>query len=412
MSTPAVAPLPIIPDNVKAARQQVQTSDFFALCYLMLCQLAYADEDNAPKAVQQIIDLLPNMPVPQGQVTGKWSLGWGPMASADNSNLLYAAEFIDKASGFPIFTAVSIRGTDTQAKPAGVLKQIVEDLDAAHQVVFPANNTAGAKIAQGTKNGLDVLTGFKDKTGRTVGEYVNAFVAANPRTPVVVAGHSLGGCQTTVMATYLSTKLPTGTIIVPNSFAAPTAGNAQFIQLYERTFPFCPRWFNPFDLVPMAFAGLSDIKQLWNQCNRPAAEIIRLALDAFELLLKINHANYSQQTASESRKLGAACQPPEAKPASAQPHEIVVADIQKLLQDTVNKLREEVKKLSVIGGFAAHKLSFELSAGSSETLGDWVKELLFQHLVMTGYWDAVKAFPNVASISNPFAQIQAARAGK
>lgn len=409
MSSPAVAPLPTVPDNVKAARQQVQTSDFFALCYLMLCQLAYADENSAQKAVQQIIAQLPKMPVPQGKVTGKWSLGWGPVASSDNSNLLYAAEFSDTASGLPIFTAVAIRGTDTQAKPSGILKQIVEDLDAEHQVVFPENNTVGAKIAHGTKIGLDVLTGFKDKTGKTVEQYVNAFVAANPRTPVVVTGHSLGGCQTTVMATYLSTKLPPGTVIVPNSFAAPSAGNSQFIQLYERTFHFCPRWFNPFDLVPMAFAGLGGIKQLWSQCSRPAPEVIKIVIDGFEVLLKILHSNYSQQSDAESRKIEASCQPPTAKQASSQAHDLVVAEIQKLLQDAVNRLQNDVKKLPVIGGFAAHALSFNLTASSFDSLGDWVKELLFQHLVPTGYWDAVKAFPNVAPIPNPFDQALAAK---
>src|SRR5579883_3093154 len=101
MSTTAVAPA--IPTNVNAARQQVQTSDFFALCYLMLCQLAYADEDNGQKAVQQIIDQLPTLPVPQGQVTGQWSLAWGPVVSPENSNLMYAAEFSDKLSGLPVF---------------------------------------------------------------------------------------------------------------------------------------------------------------------------------------------------------------------------------------------------------------------------------------------------------------------
>src|SRR5215831_6280194 len=147
-ATPAI--VPTVPDNVKAARQQVQTSDFFALCYLMLSNLAYAGENSAQRAVQQIIDLLPTMPVPQGQVTGQWSLGWGPVASGDNSNLMYAAEFSDKASGLPVFSAVAIRGTDTKARPSGVLKQIIEDLDADHQAVFPENNTAGAKIALGT----------------------------------------------------------------------------------------------------------------------------------------------------------------------------------------------------------------------------------------------------------------------
>jgi hypothetical protein len=391
-STPATALS--VPDNVAAARKQVLTSDFFALCYLMLCQLAYADEDNGQKAVQQIINLLPTMPVPQGTVQGKWSLSWGPQVTPDNSNLMYGAEFSDSVSGLPVFSAVVIRGTDTQARPSGTLKQIIEDTDAETQVVFPANNAVGAKIAQGTQDGLNVLTGFTDSSNRTVEQYLNDFVTKNPGAPVVVTGHSLGGCQTTVMALYLSSKLPAGTKIVPNSFAAPTAGNRAFIQLYEQAFSFCPRWFNDIDLVPMAFAGLGGIKQLWDQCNRPAPELVKIVIDAFELLLATLRVNYAQQSANNSRNLAGVCQPANAAVASKVSLDQVVAEIQASLRRKAESLHIPVVPgllVTGIGGWI-----------------DWIKELLFQHLVPTGYWNSVAAWPGVAPIRNPFAQASAA----
>ena len=109
-------------NDLEAARQQVLTSDFFALCYLMLCNLAYTDENDGPKAVQQITQSLPSMPVPTGTVPGKWRLGWGPQVTSDNSNLMYAAEFLVEGSTPPVFSAIVIRGTDTRAKPSGILK--------------------------------------------------------------------------------------------------------------------------------------------------------------------------------------------------------------------------------------------------------------------------------------------------
>ncbi len=401
-------PAPAVPAHVAAARLQVQNSDFYALCYLMLCNLAYANEDNAEKAIQQITDLLPNMPVPQGPpVQGRWSLSWGPEAKSDNSNLMYGAEFLDSASGLPVFAAVVIRGTDTQAKPSGIIKQVVEDLDAANQAVFPAGNTVGSKIAQGTQVGLGVLTSFTDGSGRTVEQYVNDFVTKNPDAPVVVTGHSLGGCQTTVMALFLSDKLTAAGLapkIVPNSFAAPTAGNAAFIELYEKTFPFAPRWFNTFDLVPMAFAGLGGIKQLWTQCGRPAPDAFKVIIDLFGLLLGALHVSYSQQSLDDNRALPGVCQPVGAPTASAAVQAQLVADIQAIFQDAVKKLQDQVSKIPLLGGVAAHLPGINLTAASFQNIGDWVKELLFQHLVPTGYWNAVAASPGVAPIRNPFEQ--------
>jgi len=393
MASPVTAR--IIPDDVAAARKLVQTTDFFALSYLMLCNLAYAKEDNGQQAVQQIMQLLPNLPVPQGTVKGQWSLSWGPQVTNDNSNLMYGAEFSDSASGLPVFAAVVIRGTDTEAKPSGVLTQLIEDLDAADQVPFPADQPA-SKIAQGTKLGLDVLTKFSDPAKGTVDRYVNDFVQRNPATPVVVTGHSLGGCQTTVMALFLSEKLPAGTSIVPNSFAAPTAGNPDFIQLYERTFPFCPRWFNPMDLVPMAFAGLDGIKQLWDQCRRPAPEAVKIAIDVLEGLLKIHGAQYAQQSAGNSRMLASQCQPPTALMATTVPMDQIVAEIQASFRGLTAKAPVPIPNLS-------------LHVDTFGGLVDWVKELLFQHLILTGYWNAVAASPGVAQIRNPF--VQAAGAG-
>jgi triacylglycerol lipase len=386
------APAPA--QDINNARHQAMTSDFFALCYLMLCQLGYADENSGDKAVTQIKTLLPTMPVPSGTVAGKWQLGWGPRVPQDNSNsnLMYAAEFVTTA-GQPVFSVIVIRGTDTQAKPSGIVVQLVEDIGASTQVPFPAGNTAGAKIAIGTKIGLDILNGFTDSTGRTVKQYAADFANANPGAPIVVTGHSLGGCQATVMAMDLSATVAS-TKIVPTTFAAPSAGNQAFIDLYQQKFPFCPRWFNTFDLVPNAFSTLDQIKQLWGQCHRPAPEALKLILDAFEVLLAFLKISYAQQPLNSSRQLAGVCQPPSTSLISKVSPDQIAAEIKQSLRD-----------------IAPH-LNLHVSLPDFLFLGiiDWVKELLFQHLILTGYWNAVQSSSGVATIRNPFTQAAGATA--
>ncbi len=403
MASPATTP-----GDVASARKQVETSNFFALCYLMLSNLAYTTGNSGQEAVQQITRLLPTMPVPQGTVQGRWNLAWGPQVSHDNSNLMYAAEFLDSVSGMVVFSSVVIRGTDTQAKPSGVLKQIIEDLDATVQVEFPTQNQAGSKIARGSHVGLDVLNKFTDSSNRTIEQYLKSFVERNPGAPIVVTGHSLGGCLTTVLALDLSAKLPAETKIVPNTFAAPTAGNHGFIQLYEQRFPFSPRWFNTFDLVPMAFAGLSDIKRLWKDCNRPAPGPFKIIIDGFGLLLGALHVSYNQESIGHSNALAGVCQPPSLQHKPSPLEEAAIAEIQALLEKALHKLHDDVKKLPVLGGILAELPFFKVYKAAFDDLAGWVQELLFQHSVLTGYWNAVASTPGVAQIRNPF--IQAATA--
>lgn len=408
------------PNPIDDARNKVRSSNFFALCYLMLCQLSYATENNGPTAVKQIRDSLPNMPAPaDAPVAGKWVLGWGPQVNKDNSNLMYAAEFVDKATNTPVFSAVVIRGTDTEARPSGILTQIIEDLDAADQVPFPATNATGSKIAAGTKTGFDKLMAFTDGAKGTVKHYVGEFLKANPEAPIVVTGHSLGGCQTTVIALDLALSFPSARV-VPTTFAAPTAGNSLFAELYQHKCPFSPRWFNDVDLVPNAFASLDGIKALWKKCDRAAPDIVPLLIDGFKLLLTAKKVDYKQPEA-QSRRLAGGCQKNRPSAVSSVVQNQAVLEIEALLQraipklqSTAGKLAGEVDTLAEKFGIGApvHFLTAKLTANSFQNIAAWVEELLFQHLILSGYWDLVAAQNDVAKIPNPFAQAAAAKLGK
>jgi hypothetical protein len=108
-------------------------------------------------------------------------------------------------------------------------------------------------------------------------QYLASLVHRDPGLPIVVTGHSLGGCQTTVMAMHLAEALPPGTRVLANPYAAPTAGNAAFAVLYDQRFGNGIVWWNTLDLVPNAFAqgnaatsgNLSWAAGLWQDHEGP-----------------------------------------------------------------------------------------------------------------------------------------------
>jgi hypothetical protein len=370
------------------------------------------------------------MPTPQGKEKEQWRLGWGPAVDDDNSNLMFAAEFMDitQKSPVPVFSAIVIRGTDVESEPAGLVKQLVEDLDAETQVPFPEHDP-NARIAQGTQIGFQTLSQLTDQ-GRTVRQYVEAFLNANPAAPVVVTGHSLGGCQTTVMALNLALQFPGS--IVPTTFAGPTAGNQSFVELYEQNCPFAPRWFNTRDLVPNAYASLDNIQTLWDACGHPAPLLLKLAVEGLKLLLEDVGAIYSQESdkntrsvTSECRPAGASALPPTFQNQTVREIEAILLSVITKIQakgkfaELVRKFEGDIRELKLIKDIPiapAFGTLLDLVAGQLPLLAklaaidlfEWIEELMYQHLILTGYWNGVQNFPDVAFIPNPFPKAAAA----
>lgn len=265
--------------NAEAVRQAAGTR-YYGLMYFALATLAYADESrktiskvtaNLDKAVGE----LPAPPVPSGDTRwGSWSVDWGPALFGMDENLMYVASFRETGQTNPVITVLSIRGTDTEAGPLDLVAQIFEDTrDWLHVKWSRASGNGDlrcladldpfdpseAKIAVGTCEGLQRLRGLTiapSSGGSAVSaeQYLRSLLAHDPALPIVVTGHSLGACQTTVMAMYLAGALPAGTRILPNPYAPPTAGNQAFATLYDQQFPEGNFWWNTIDLVPNAFA--------------------------------------------------------------------------------------------------------------------------------------------------------------
>lgn len=204
-----------------------------------------------------------NLPAPNPAVTppvyateGHWALVWGPALNPSSSNQMYVVNNPQTGE-----YAVAIRGT-APTWSIGGLVQLYEDLDVNTTVawVYPPSST-NPQIAHGTNVGLNDLLGMSSANGgasQTLIEYLSANASA---ATVYVTGHSLGGCLASVLAQYLVYELPKATV-VPYTFAAPTAGNQAFADLFNDLSQ-SYRYYNSLDAVPRAWGNLAEIKSLY-----------------------------------------------------------------------------------------------------------------------------------------------------
>lgn len=218
-----------------------------------------------------------------------WSVVWGPATSSFSSNLMYVAY----NAGLDTY-AVAIRGT-VLTFSLSTLVDLYEDLDVGDTAAWQYPSTPGAVIAGGTATGLADLLAITSG-GQTLTQYLAANVVGGS-SQLWVAGHSLGGCLTTVLAAYLQNWLSenggAGQTLAPFTFAGPTAGNQGFANLYTTLFPDAVRCFNTLDLVPMAWQNLNGMKALY--AGDPACPWeMKAVVDMVEGWLSYRGVSYAQ----------------------------------------------------------------------------------------------------------------------
>jgi triacylglycerol lipase len=370
---------PIQPGSaVAAARKQVLSTDYYALGYLNLATAAYTLEGEPASAIYPA--LRTTVPTITGYPdNGSFKVEWGPGISSNNGNLIYVASYYLPDDPAPVFSAVVIRGTDVQRKGFGLITQLEQDLEAHCQMPWPGGGPcapvppppiSGALVAKGTFDGLQTLLAITDmNAGTTLTDFLTSFLPTFPSLPLVVTGHSLGGALTQVMAPYLYTFAGSvagaSVTIVPNTFAGPSAGNAAFVAGYELMFPYCPCWYNTFDLVPMAFAGVDDMKSLWSvapwSCGLKVPRLAELAID--DVTHRVKGRDYVQQTGAMARPLTGSCN-------------------------------------------CGMSMNDPLVTAPAEALSDpWFQMLLCQHLPPNGYYKLMVGYEGVFEI--PFVQLPA-----
>jgi hypothetical protein len=88
--TSASSPIPSgALSTLDARRQQVASSNAYALGYLYLCQIIYTGESDATQSITDIETMFKNQKIPVYNPGESWNLEWGPVASSDNSNLMF-----------------------------------------------------------------------------------------------------------------------------------------------------------------------------------------------------------------------------------------------------------------------------------------------------------------------------------
>jgi len=265
---------------------------YYGMMWLGLANAAYTSQaksqrDTLDKDLKTAIEskrYIPDMPLPAQPgstqymgFNGQWRLDWGPALSADGSNLVYIASYrLLNYDGMPLFYVVGIRGTDTSAGFDALFNQIFQDL--ADFKVYSWNEyltkgvtikkddqigppptiisptfTPDGSIAHGSLDGFHKLaTGISTNEETNTATVVTALqkLLKGDKTPIVVTGHSLGGCQTQPMTSYLTWQFPNNPVIC-HPFAPSTAGNHAFAS--GNYFQHGSFWWNTLDLVPCAY---------------------------------------------------------------------------------------------------------------------------------------------------------------
>ena len=235
---------------------------------MTLSTLAYVDENRTATQQQMISEIDAGLEEAGYEA---WRVIWGPALNADRSNLAYAAR--NSVTGQ---LAVSIRGSDFS-----FWLNWIEDLAAIRLVAydqFVASATETAQIAFGTAIGLRQILGMRDGTTS-----LESFLTAAPEgTPILITGHSLGGCLASALAPCVANWVGSASSLSVYTIAAPSPGNADFTDYYNALFTnqsgqsTAFRFFNSLDVVPNAWASLATVETYYPPLVPCPADIARI----------------------------------------------------------------------------------------------------------------------------------------
>jgi hypothetical protein len=235
---------------------------------MTLSTLAYVDENRTATQQQMIGEINAGL---EEAGYKSWQVAWGPALNADRSNLAYAARNSETGQ-----LAVSIRGSDFS-----FWLNWIEDLAAITLVPydeFVPSASSTSQIARGTAIGLRNVLRVQDRT-----ESLETFLTAAPEgTPILITGHSLGGCLASALAPCVANWMRSAASISTYTIAAPSPGNADFAAHYNTLFTLQSghstafRFYNSLDVVPDAWASLNTVETYYPPLVSCPPDIARL----------------------------------------------------------------------------------------------------------------------------------------
>lgn len=148
-----------------------------------------------------------------------------------------------------------------------------------------------ASISKGANAGAQHIISTTPGTGGSLVSYLQGQVGSGGT--VVIVGHSLGGALASVLTLYLQEQLPSAKLNC-YTFAAPTAGNQQFANYFDKKMAGAStRFFNTMDTVPDAWNAttIQNILTIYN----PNLETPQKVQDGINNnLLLLDFLNYQQ----------------------------------------------------------------------------------------------------------------------
>lgn len=233
---------------------------------------------------------------------GEWAAVWVGL-SPDRANLAYIAQSTSEAQEY----AVVLRGT-VASSPI----DLAEDIDVDTMVLFAAGGIPPppaqlGQISQGAMEAFTEITGAAYvPEGTTLLQTLTALMQGASGTPTIyVTGHSLGGAAATTVALWLKAQAwSTTPAIQVYTFAAPTAGDANFASWFDQQFPGAICVWNRYDVVPNAWWNMLDLQRgsqsptVWGFYPEPAVPassgLVHLILG--ELVARLGDNVYVQPT--------------------------------------------------------------------------------------------------------------------